>query len=63
MTADLQLFGHLHFGVLAGAQQGTGLFQVISRQGFRSAPDTAALARGFEPGGDALAQEIALEFR
>src|SRR5215510_9146526 len=63
MAADLQLFGHLHFGVLARAQQGAGLFQVVSGQGFRSAPDTAALARGFEPGGDALVQKITLEFR
>src|SRR5262249_57661227 len=63
MSADLQLFGLLHFGVLARAQQGAGLFQVVSGQGLRSAPDTAALARGFEPGGDALVQKITFEFR
>ena len=61
MAADLQLFGHFHFGVRAGAQQGTGFFQVVSGQGFRSAPDMAALARGLQPGVGALAQEIALE--
>ena len=63
MAADLELFGNLPFGVLTGAQQGAGLFQVIRGQGFRSAPDTATLARGVQPGGDTLAQEIALEFR
>src|SRR5882672_12447329 len=52
MAADLELFGNLPFGVLTGAQQGAGLFQIVSGQGFWSAPDTAALA-----------QEIALEFR
>jgi putative transposase len=44
MAADLQLFSHLHFGVLARAQQGAGLFQVISGQGFRSVPDSEAHA-------------------
>src|SRR6266446_6505028 len=63
MAADLQLFGHRHFGVLARAQQGAGLFQVFRAQGFRSAPDTAALTRGLQPGGDTLAQKIAFEFR
>src|SRR5215510_15588830 len=63
MTADLQLFGYLRFRVLAGAQQGAGLFEIVRGQGFRSAPDPAALARGLQPGGDTLAQEIALKFR
>jgi len=63
MAAALELFGNLPFGVLTGAQQGAGLFQIVSGQGFGSAPDTAALARGLQPGVDALAQEIALEFR
>src|SRR6266487_4341190 len=43
--------------------KGAGLFQIVSGQGFWSAPDTAALARGVQPGVAALAQEIALEFR
>src|SRR5882672_11059869 len=45
MAADLELFGNLPFGVLTGAQQGASLFQIVSGQGFGSAPDTAAVTR------------------
>ena len=63
MTADLKLLSDLPLGVIARAQQGARLFQVIRSEGFGSAPDPSALPRGLQPRVDPLAQEVALKFR
>ena len=63
MAADFKFLGDLHLGVIAGAQKGAGLFQIVIIQRFGSAADTAASPGSLQPSIDALAQDIALEFR
>jgi hypothetical protein len=61
MPPDAKLGGNFGLGVVAGAEQGAGLFQVGFGEGFRPAADTASAAGSLQPGIDALPQDVPLE--
>jgi hypothetical protein len=63
MATDTEVFRDLNPAVIAGAQQGTGLFQISLSKRPGPPPDTPSFARGFETGVDPLTQDVALEFR